>query len=119
MRIYGNNLTPRARDMRKRPTDAERKVWLKVRDRRFLDLVFRRQVPFGGYIADFVCDSAKLIVEIDGGQHMNEEAQAYDAARTRYLEALGYRVIRFWNSDVTENIDGVLEQMREVIEERR
>lgn len=72
----------------------------------FPEAKFRFQVPYGPYYADFLCFAAKLIIEVDGGQHA--EAVEYDAARTRYLEAQGYKVLRFWNNDIFENLDGVL-----------
>ena len=100
-----------ARQMRADPTDAEKKLWRHLRHR--LDTPgthFRRQVVIADRIADFVSHSAKLIIELDGGQH-DAEAKA-DAVRTRQLEAHGYRVRRFWNNDVLTNVDGVLEQIR-------
>ena len=103
-----------ARRMRADPTDAEKKLWRHLRHR--LDTSgthFRRQVVIAGRIVDFASHAAKLIIELDGGQH-DVQARA-DAARTRLLEAHGYRVIRFWNNDVLTNIDGVLEQIRFVL----
>ncbi len=70
---------------------------------------FRRQVPFGYYIADFACHSAKLIIELDGSQHGKDDEIAYDAERTKFLETRGYKVLRFWNSDVTANLDSLVE----------
>jgi lysyl-tRNA synthetase class 2 len=84
-------------------------MWSKLRDRRFLGLKFNRQVPIGRFVVDFVWLDAKLIVEIDGGQHA--ERLVADAARTRTFESMGYLVLRFWNNDVLSNIDGVLELM--------
>jgi very-short-patch-repair endonuclease len=88
-------------------TDAEWRLWYRLRAHRFLGLGFRRQVPMGHYIVDFVCEQSSLIVELDGGQHA--ETHAHDAERTRWLEERGYRVIRFWNNDVLANTEGVLE----------
>jgi very-short-patch-repair endonuclease len=82
-------------------------LWFRVRDRRLNGLKFRRQVPIGSYIVDFCCEAARLIVELDGGQHIGHAAQ--DAIRTADLEARGYLVLRFWDNDVIHNIDGVLE----------
>jgi len=82
-------------------------MWSKLRDRRFLGMKFKRQVPLEGFVVDFVCSDARLIIEVDGGQHA--ECSAADAKRTEILESLGYLVLRFWNSDVLANIDGVLE----------
>ena len=85
-------------------TDAERAIWFAVRDRRLAGFKFRRQVTIQNYIADFLCSDAKLVVEIDGGQHTRET----DAHRTATIEAHGFRIIRFWNNDVLQNLDGVL-----------
>ncbi len=96
-----------ARHLRSEPTRAERKMWSKLRDRRFLGLKFKRQAPIGQFVVDFVCLDAKLIIEVDGGQH--SERLAADMKRTRTLESMGYLVMRFWNNDVLTNIEGVLE----------
>ena len=98
--------TSRARQLRARQTEAERKLWFLLRDRRLNGAKFRRQVPIGKYIADFVCQEARLIVELDGGQHTDRIA--YDTARTEWLAGVGYRVLRIWNNDLTENEEGVL-----------
>ena len=98
--------TARARQLRTQQTDSERKLWFLLRDRRLNGAKFRRQVPIGNYIVDFVCQEAKLIVELDGGQHADQAA--YDAMRTNWLAEVGYRVLRVWNNDLTENEDGVL-----------
>ena len=96
-----------ARSLRRDQTDAERKLWFRLRDRRLNGLKFRRQMPVGRYVADFCCEAARLIVEVDGGQHAEQLEQ--DADRTKALEAMGYLVLRFWNNDVLQNIDGVVE----------
>jgi very-short-patch-repair endonuclease len=100
-----------ARTLRRRETDAERKLWSRIRDRQFLGLKFRRQVPVSGFIADFLCYEAKLIVELDGGQHSERSEQ--DALRTKTLNEAGFLVIRFWNNDVLVNSDGVLTAIAE------
>jgi very-short-patch-repair endonuclease len=87
-------------------TDAERMLWRSLRGKQINDLRFRRQHPIGKYIADFACIEAKIIIELDGGQH--QEQQAYDAKRTTFLETQGWQVLRFWNNDVLINLDGVL-----------
>jgi very-short-patch-repair endonuclease len=98
----------RARAMRQEPTQAERKLWWNLRHRLALsNSHFRQQVHLGRYIVDFASHGLKLVIELDGGQHAVQETQ--DAARTRFLESEGYRVLRFWNNDVLANIDGVLE----------
>ena len=96
--------SPHAARLRREQTDVEKALWLQVRDRRLDGFKFRRQATIGPYVADFLCIEAKLVVELDGGQH-NEEA---DRARTAFLKERGYRVVRFWNNDVAANIDGVL-----------
>jgi very-short-patch-repair endonuclease len=95
-----------AKRLRRNQTDAERVLWFRLRDRRLAGLKFKRQVPVDRYVADFVCADAKLIIELDGGQHVAREAE--DARRTAALEAFGYLVLRYWNNDVLNNIDGVL-----------
>jgi very-short-patch-repair endonuclease len=103
-----------ARAMRKAPTEAEKKLWWHLRHRLPVsDTHFRRQVRLGRYIVDFASHRKKLVIEIDGGQHV--EQAAADAERTRFLEAEGYRVVRFWNNEVLTNIDGVLEAIQSAL----
>jgi very-short-patch-repair endonuclease len=97
----------RARKLRHQSTDAERLLWQYLRRKQIDGCRFRRQVPVAGYIADFVCIEAKLVVELDGGQH--QEQIAYDARRDARLIADGYRVLRFWNNQVFEETTAVLE----------
>jgi very-short-patch-repair endonuclease len=96
-----------ARQLRRDLTPAEKTLWWKLRDRQLLGLKFARQFPVGPFVADFCCPAAKVIIEIDGDSHA--ESVAKDAARTEFLEREGYRVIRFYNSDVHRNLMGVLE----------
>ena len=98
-----------ARQLRREQTDVERKLWLALRDRRFHKLKFRRQQPIGPYVVDFVSFEAKLIIELDGSQHGLPENEAADRDRTKRLEADGFKVIRFWNSELNDNFDGVLD----------
>ena len=95
----------RARALRQSMTDAERSIWRILRSAQMDGHRFRRQVPFGQYIADFVCHDARLIIEIDGGQH--ERSSRDEAKRTRFLEDQGYRIVRFWNNEVLSNLEGV------------
>jgi very-short-patch-repair endonuclease len=95
----------RAIELRKESTPAERKLWATIRNDQ-LGVNFRRQHAVGNYIPDFVCIEKKLIIELDGSQHLEQEE--YDEERTKYLNSLGYKVTRFWNNDVTNNIDGVI-----------
>lgn len=107
MRAMSKGLTNTARMLRKNQTDAERALWQKLRNRQLLGVKFRRQVPIKGYIADFAALEIKLIIELDGSQHIdNKEA---DEFRTGFLQREGYKVIRLWNNDVLLRIDYVLE----------
>ena len=103
------HLTGNARGLRRHQTDVEAKLWQQLRDRRLAGLKFKRQVPRGFYIADFLCDEAMLIVELDGSQHGEQVNIAKDEERTKYLEQLGYLVLRFWNSEVNQAAEGVVE----------
>jgi len=105
--------SPQARALRGNLTDAEQRLWYRLRNRRFGGYKFRRQVPVGPYVIDFVCMAERLIVEVDGGQHAQRAAA--DARRTRYLEGQGYRVVRFWNNEVLGNFEGVLQRLMETL----
>jgi len=111
--MLNGTLLSRARQMRSEPTDAERKLWEGLRRGSF-DVKFKRQHPVGGYIVDFYCPQRKLIIELDGGQHM--ESAEYDERRTVVLAKDGFRVLRFWNNDVLENIDGVLDIIMQALQ---
>jgi very-short-patch-repair endonuclease len=108
--------TSRARELRNEATDTEQALWLRLRRSQLSGLKFSRQLPIAGYVCDFVCRSHKLIVELDGSQHHDQVA--YDTGRTAELETFGYRVIRFWNSDVFGNIEGVLQAILEAANNR-
>jgi very-short-patch-repair endonuclease len=99
----------RAHTLRRNATEAEKKLWRRLRQLDLDGSHFRRQVPIGPYIADFACMAARLVIEIDGSQHGEDRNKAHDDARTRWLEKEGYRVLRFWNNDIGKNIDGVVE----------
>jgi len=101
-------------ELRKELTPAERKLWALIRNDQ-LGVNFRRQHAVGNYIPDFVCIEKKLIIELDGSQHL--EQQEYDEERTKFLNSLGYKVIRFWNNDVMNNIDGVILAISHVMED--
>jgi very-short-patch-repair endonuclease len=100
---------PRAKRLRVNMTDAERKLWWALRSRS-IGPKFRRQVPLGPYVVDFVCFESKLVVEVDGSQHMGS---ATDIVRDRYFSDRGYRILRFWNNDVLRDLEGVLTLIRE------
>jgi very-short-patch-repair endonuclease len=101
-----SNQRSRARAMRGAPTDSELRLWRLLRDRRLSGFKFRRQVPVGPYIVDFLCVGAKLIVEADGSQHAES---VRDNVRDAYLANQGWKVLRFWNNEVLQNREGVLE----------
>ena len=105
--------TTRARRLRRDMTEAERRLWRELRIVN-LPLRFRRQHPIGRFIVDFACPAARLIIEVDGGQHADSLNK--DEFRSRELIRRGYRVIRFWNGDIMENIGGVLEAIRRELE---
>jgi len=98
-----------ARRLRHNLTAAERRLWRSLRTFELKGTHFRRQVPIGSYVADFACMAAKLIIEIDGSQHGEAVNKARDDVRTRWLEGEGYRVLRFWNNDIVQNPQGVLD----------
>ena len=100
-----------ARNLRKQSTSQEEILWNLLRNRQFSNLKFRRQYPIGKYIVDFVCIKKKLIIELDGGQHNLDKNIEYDNQRTQFLENLGYTVIRFWNNDIDNNLDGVIMEL--------
>jgi len=99
----------RARELRRSPTHIERLLWNRLRFWQIDGFKFRRQQPLGNYIADFVCFERRLIVEIDGGQHAAKKE--YDAKRDSWLHDQGFIVLRFWNSDIVENMEGVLQSI--------
>jgi len=104
------DLTNLARSLRKNQTDAEQIIWLQLRAKRFLNYKFRRQFPIEPYIVDFICLDLKLIIELDGSQHIAQ--QTADLERTYFLNNRGFKVIRFWNNDVFNNLGAVLESLR-------
>ena len=109
--------TDPARRLRRHQTNAERLLWFRLRDRRLSGWKFKRQAPINRFVVDFFCADAKLIVELDGGQHDHHRER--DAVRTRILEAMGYLVLRFWNHDVMRNMDGVLEEILSTVNQQR
>ena len=101
---YSGETLLKAQRLRRELTDTERKLWSVLRNRQLEGAKFRRQQPIGPFIADFVCQEQRLIIEADGGQHSDNAA---DARRTAFLESKGYRVLRFWNNDILNNLHGV------------
>ena len=109
----GRALNEQARMLRRNQTEAEKRLWYRLKNRGLGGWKFRRQHAIGPYFADFACIEAALVVEIDCGQHQERTAQ--DRARTAFLEENGYRVVRFWNNDVLNNTDGVLQSVLEAL----
>lgn len=108
--------TQQARALRKNQTDAEKLLWNHLRARQLHGYKFRRQVPIGRYIVDFTCPSLKLVIELDGSQHMNNVP--YDDRRTSFLTSQGYKVTRFWNNEVLEQTDSVLAALTLTLSQR-
>ena len=108
-------ISPHARGLRRDATDAERRLWYRLRNRQLAGFKFRRQETIGRCVADFACAECRVVVEADGGQH----GDAADADRTAYLNRLGWKVLRFWNNEILQNTDGVLEVILGACEERR
>jgi very-short-patch-repair endonuclease len=101
----------KARQLRRDQTDTEQRLWARLRDRQLYGAKFRRQHPISPFVADFCCAQRKLVVELDGGQHVEDVAG--DEKRSRFLEERGYRVLRFWNHDALQNTEVVLERIAE------
>jgi very-short-patch-repair endonuclease len=106
---YDRKLKKPSRQLRNKSTEAEILLWSIIRFRQLKDLLFYRQKPLGGYIVDFYCPKAKLVLEVDGAQHYKKDALEYDRIRDEYLGNLGLTVLRFTNLDVIDNIEGVIE----------
>ena len=113
-RILSNKLQ---RTLRNEMTDAEKALWKVLRDRQVSGLKFRRQHPFADYILDFVCLEKKLVIEVDGGQH--GESRRYDDIRRQYLMRAGFRVLRFWNTEVLQEIEAVRERIWRAVQDQQ
>ena len=110
-------LLKHAKQMRSAPTEAESLLWHRLRAHRFDGYKFKRQQPLGRYVLDFVCFGHKLVVEIDGSQHLDADASAYDSTRTTWLNSQGFRVLRFWNDDVLARSELVLDAIWDALQE--
>ena len=115
---YSRTTKPLARELRKNQTGAEELLWYRIRRKQILGVTFNRQRRVAGYIVDFYGVQAKLVIELDGAQHLAPDAMAYDFQRTKVLESLGLKVIRFTNSQVFDNLNGVLSVILEEVEMR-
>jgi very-short-patch-repair endonuclease len=98
--------------LRKGATNAENRLWYHLRAKQLDGIKFRRQEPIGNYIVDFVAFESRLVIEIDGGQHADENGKDHDIQRDAWLKSQGFRVLRFWNNEVLQNLAGVLETIR-------
>jgi len=116
---YRPDLKQKARSLRSNMTDAEQKLWHHLRRKQLRDLQFFRQRPNGKYIVDFYAPTVKLVIELDGSQHLEDDAVAYDVARTAYLESIGIQVLRFDDLQVLNEIEGVLEIILQSIDHRK
>jgi very-short-patch-repair endonuclease len=110
-RVVSSHQRSRARALRHDMTSAERRIWSRLRAHRFQGFSFRRQVPIGSYIVDFLCPEARLIIEIDGGQHAVQTNR--DAVRESWLREQGFVILRFWNNEVLTKLSGVLHRVAE------
>jgi len=107
-----NPISGAAKELRQRQTEAEKRLWFKLRDNQIYGLKFRRQEPIGNFIVDFVNYDKKVVIEIDGGPHRGKETARYDQQRTQCLETEGFKVLRFWNSEIIDNLDKVVEKIK-------
>lgn len=109
MRTYDPKLKKAAQELRKNMTDAERRLWSKLRKKQLNGFFFSSQKPIGGYIVDFYCHKASLVIEVDGGQHLTDEGIEYDKVRDASLKSMELTILRFTNTEVLNNINGVLQ----------
>jgi very-short-patch-repair endonuclease len=105
----------RCRNLRKKSTPQEVIIWSRVRAKRFKNLKFKRQYQIGKYIVDFICLDKKIIIELDGWQHTEENQERYDIVRTKFLEENEFKVIRFWNNEINNNLEGVFLKIEEYL----
>jgi very-short-patch-repair endonuclease len=120
MFVFNNSHLKNLRgSLRKNQTEAERKIWSLLKNRQILNCRFLRQYGVGDYILDFYCPQLKLAVEIDGGQHNFGRVQLNDIKRTEVVESYGIKVLRFWNNEVMENLEGVYLRIYELIKQRQ
>ena len=115
---YNKKLKHFVQQLRENMTDAEKRLWWRIRLQQVRGLIFYRQKPIGNYIVDFYCPKAKLAIEIDGSHHLVGETFEYDRIRDDYLDSLGLRVVRFTNTEILKNIKGVLEEIEEEVSEK-
>ena len=119
MLAYSKTTKPFARELRKNQTEAEELLWSRIRGKQILGVTFNRQKPLGRYIVDFYSFAAKLVIELDGSQHFEADALEYDFERTKVLESLGLKVIRFDNSQIFLELESVLAVIYEEVSKRK
>jgi len=112
-----SNILRNAISQRKTKNPWEAKLWQHLRAKRFLGHKFKRQVPIGKYIVDFCCHNSRLVIELDGGQHNEDEHKDKDQRKESYLKKENFKVVRFWNNEIDYNLDGVLEVVRRNLED--
>ena len=112
---YFDSALNNAKNLRSDMTIFERKLWTRLRAKRFMNTKFKRQVPIGLYIADFVCKDKKIIIELDGSGHLEASQHEHDVNRDSYLKSQGYEILRFYNNDIENNLEEVLEIIRQKI----
>ena len=105
----------RCKNLRKNSTPQEIIFWSRVRAKRFKGLKFKRQYSVGNYIVDFICLEKKLIIELDGWQHKEENQERYDKERSEFLEKLGFKILRFWNNEINDNLNGVFIKIEDLL----
>jgi very-short-patch-repair endonuclease len=108
---YAKHLKEYSRQLRKNMTDAEKALWFKIRDRQLKGYLFNRQKPIGKFIVDFYSSKAKIVIEVDGGQHYSNSVKKEDASRDEFMKSFGLKVLRFSDREIFENLDGVLEKI--------
>ncbi len=118
MRHPNKDTLTRAKHLRQTSTSAEETLWSHLRDRRFLGLKFRRQAPVGPYVVDFLCHEMRLVLEVDGSIHLEPHLISHDQNRDANLQALGYRVLRYSNEQLQDDLDSILETLRRLYQTR-
>ncbi len=107
-----SEFTYAVKELRRNQTDEEKKLWDRIKDKRLLKVKFRRQEPIGNFIVDFVNYEYRLIIEVDGSPHKNQTNKTYDEQRTAWLENEGFKVIRFWNHEISKDFKGVIDKIQ-------
>ena len=110
--MRNNPIADAAKELRKSQTEAEKRLWFKLREKQLCGVKFRRQEPIGNYIVDFVSFENKLVIEVDGSPHKKTETKRNDRQKTLWLQSEGFKVLRFWNGDILNNLEGVIKMIK-------